>query len=213
MVDLQFTTPLRLNSDLAEFISTIYPHQFKSQKVQEPTLAEALGLAGTIIDDLTTLPKELAIPIQTFLVSLSNVMLHKEAQNVLSPPINHVARVTHHTPESVLPYQAVSMASICLRSWSKYAQGVSYEMHVQIEAAATAALVRFLQACCPNDDIFVATPRRVQREAVRQALTRFETDDSLAGAFGRMSIGGKQIMPKVTVDTIERLQGTHAHNL
>ncbi|PPQ75118.1 hypothetical protein CVT26_008296 [Gymnopilus dilepis] len=202
--------PRRLNPDLGEFISTIYPHQFKPQKVQEPMLAEALSRADAMPDTLTTLPKELTIPIRKFIASLSNVMLHKGAQNILLPPINHVDRVRYHTPEPVLPNQAVSLALVCLRSWSKYPQGVSYEMHVQIEAVATAALVNFLQACCPNDDIFVATPRRVQREAVRQALANSVTDDSLVEEFGRMGIGAKQTMSKITVDTVERLQGSEA---
>ena len=81
-----------------------------------------------------------------------------------------------------------------------------YEMHVHGEAAVAASLVEFIRKCSPHDDIFVATPHRIQREAVRNVLEQSRRDAShLDEAFGNLKL--HSMGNKVTVDTIERLQG------
>ncbi|GLB37711.1 putative AAA domain containing protein [Lyophyllum shimeji] len=67
------------------------------------------------------------------------------------------------------------------------------EAHVRGEAAVAAAFVTSIQRCSSADDIFVATPHRVQRQAVKAALARVPPGE-----------------PELTVDTIERLQGSEA---
>jgi hypothetical protein len=107
-----------------------------------------------------------------------------------------------------LSHRPVSLALIRLRTWSKLTRNISYELHVQAEAALAACLVLCLQTCSPQDDIFVATPHRIQREAVKVALSRIR-DTSLQGAFSQLRVGKETAAggPKVTVDTVERLQG------
>lgn len=196
----------RLNPDLGEFVSTIYSRQFKPQKVQARQLALALGMLANEERELGGLPKELFDPVRRFLVALSHVMLKKD-QDALIPPAVHLAsNVPAGTSEIALTHRPVSLALVRLRSWSRQPQNIPYELHVHIEAAVAAALVLFLQACCPNDDIFVATPHRIQREAVKAALAKVMTNESMEETFRRMHIGDTK--PKVTVDTIERLQGT-----
>ncbi|PPQ97084.1 hypothetical protein CVT26_001030, partial [Gymnopilus dilepis] len=200
----------RLNPDLAEFISIIYSHPFRTLKVQARTVAENLRCAASKCAELAAFPKEIVLPIQEFLVGLSRVMLANEVESNLAAPTVKSVDVKRRSRKPLLPYQAVSLALIRFRSWSTHPQSVTYEMHVQTEAVVAAALVIALQACCPNDDIFVATPHRIQREAVRRTLTKVMDDDSLLTAFGQMSMSAKQSRRAVTVDTIERLQGLEA---
>ncbi|KAG6813299.1 hypothetical protein H0H92_012454 [Tricholoma furcatifolium] len=110
---------------------------------------------------------------------------------------------------------------------------VAYETHVRGEAAVAAALVCALRRCAPQDDIFVATPHRVQREAVKSALAMVERamggeEGQLVRGVERMRIGpgesgsgsdeegqgrgrgGEAGLGRVKVDTIERLQGSEA---
>lgn len=69
------------------------------------------------------------------------------------------------------------------------------------------SLCKSLRKCSPSEDIFVATPHRVQRQAVKAALKSVE-DDELADALQSLNITTS--IPesgKVTVDTVEKLQG------
>jgi hypothetical protein len=136
--------------------------------------------------------------VKTFLTSLSCVMLN-QAQHELAPPEIHSKQpeMQDSSASASHPHRPVSLALIRLRTWSRETHNnISYELHVQAEAALAACLVLCLRRCAmsPLDDIFVATPHCVQREAVKAAL-------------GRMDAGGGRGGAKVTVDTIERLQG------
>ncbi|KAF8911535.1 hypothetical protein CPB84DRAFT_1722843 [Gymnopilus junonius] len=207
---VQLTENFRLNPDLGEFVSTIYSRQFKPQKVQARQLAEALQSLDKDKRQLVGLPIDLLKSVRTFLVALSRVML-KEKQELLIPPEVHLAsNVQAGTSEVALTHQPVSLALVRLRSWSGRNQNIPYELHVHVEAAVAAALVVSLRTCCPNDDIFVATPHRIQREAVKAALAKVMTDEAIEEAFGRMHLGDNTTNPRVTVDTIERLQGSEA---
>ncbi|KAF8171884.1 hypothetical protein BJ912DRAFT_994826 [Pholiota molesta] len=163
---VQLTENFRLNPDLGEFVSTIYARQFKPQKVQARKLAEALkSLSGSNSETDIGNPT-ISCGVQTFLVALSAVM-SKQPQTVLVAPKIH----------SIAPIISLELPT------------------VQGEAAVAASIVKLLQRCSPHEDIFVATPHRIQREAVNAALAQPE----------RFSSGST-----VTVDTIERLQGSEA---
>ncbi|KAJ3861900.1 AAA domain-containing protein [Lentinula novae-zelandiae] len=98
----------------------------------------------------------------------------------------------------------------------KHRENVGYELHVKAEAAVASALIATIQEYLPGEDIFVATPHRIQRQAVKAALSagHFDTSISLSKIFDNMSIdGGKgknTLKSTVTVDTVERLQGSEA---
>jgi len=91
----------------------------------------------------------------------------------------------------------------------------SYEAHVKAEAKLAATIVRQLQERLPEESIFVATPHRIQRHAVRTALRTLQADDAnLETAMGRLTLNVNEMtVPHsgtVVVDTIERLQGSEA---
>jgi len=81
-----------------------------------------------------------------------------------------------------------------------------------------------LSLAFPDESVFVATPHRFQRQAVRAAIRASGTVDlagpdivTLARATSRLSLGSKSPSPskhlaeeKVIVDTVERLQGSEA---
>ena len=197
-----------LNPDLGEFVSTIYSRQFKPQKVQARQLAAALRTVTSDVGNRKlrgTQPKILEA-VQEFLIALSDVMF-RQPQSVLVPPKIHS---TIPTSEVTITNRPLSLAMIRLRTWSSQTQHIGYELHVHGEAAVAAALVASLWRCSPNDDIFVATPHRIQREAVKAALARIKiqsNDAPLEEAFGRVQISQPSTSSRVTVDTIERLQG------
>jgi hypothetical protein len=132
-------------------------------------------------------------------------MLNQPQQELVAPEIHSKQ---HGKSEDIsLPHRPVSLALIRLRTWSKHTRDISYELHVQAEAALAASLVRCLQECSPHDDIFVATPHRIQREAVKTALSRIR-NTSLEASFRQLSVEETAVgHAKITVDTIERLQG------
>jgi hypothetical protein len=133
-------------------------------------------------------------------------MLNQAQEDLVAPEIHFKQS---GTPEDMsLPHRPVSLALIRLRTWSNHTRNISYELHVKAEAALAACLVRCLQRCSPQDDVFVATPHRIQREAVKAALSRIR-DTSLEGAFRQLRVSKETTGggPKVTVDTVERLQG------
>ncbi|RDB25120.1 hypothetical protein Hypma_007621 [Hypsizygus marmoreus] len=228
---VQLTENFRLNPDLGEFVSTIYSRAFKPQKVQARQLARNLKLIDNDAGrDLGIEPGVLR-DVEVFLSSLSKVML-REPQTVLLPPSLHsltsslslrdnmaggsVLEVPHPISLALIKLHARAMRS----GW----EDVGYEVHVRGEAAVAAALVASIQRCSPSDDIFVATPHRVQREAVRAALARVgqpETENNGDLGFGDLRVADREIesdldlteehvLGKVTVDTIERLQGSEA---
>jgi hypothetical protein len=143
---------------------------------------------------------------KTFLTSLSRVMLNQAQKDLATPEIH--SKQPETSEDIALSHRPVSLALIRLKTWSKHTGNISYELHVQAEAALAACLVLCLQRCSPEDDIFVATPHRIQREAVKATLSRIR-DTSLDGAFRRLKVSEEtaDCSPKVTVDTIERLQG------
>lgn len=84
------------------------------------------------------------------------------------------------------------------------------EAYVRGEAALAAAIVRWLQLVAPEESIFVATPHRIQRHSVQEALRRTRRDVNLEDLFLDLQLDDKSRKTKagkVTVDTIERLQG------
>ena len=133
-------------------------------------------------------------------------MLNQPQKDLVAPEIHSKQPGT--SEDISLSHRAVSLALIRLRTWSKHTRDISYELHVQAEAALAASLVLCLQKCSPQDDIFVATPHRIQREAVKAALSRM-CDTSIEAAFRQLRVSKETAdgHAKITVDTIERLQG------
>lgn len=197
----------RLNPDLGEFVSTIYSRQFKPQKVQNRQLAVALKQAESLLIPDFPISKIIVEKVRGFFVSLSSVMLRKP-QNLLKPPRHQLSssEATGLTTNLTLSHRPISLALIKLRTFSM--SHVAYEMHVNGEAAVAACLVEYIRKCSPNDDIFVATPHRIQREAVKNALQQFRRSSAgLEEALGNLKLGPHSVGGQVTVDTVERLQG------
>lgn len=134
----------------------------------------------------------------------------RKPQNLLKPPQLKLTpeEITKAARSLALDHQPISLALIRLRTWSRSFSHVAYEMHIHGEAALAASLVEFIRKCSPDDDIFVATPHRIQREAVRNALQKSGKHSlSLEDQFKKVKLGRHSIGGQVTVDTIERLQG------
>lgn len=198
----------RLNPDLGEFVSTIYSRQFKPQKVQARQLAVALKRAEDTVIEGLWISEGVSEAVRRFLMSLSNVMLRKP-QNLLKPPWLQLTpeETTGITTNLTLSHQPISLALIRLKTWSIVSNHVAYEMHVHGEAAVAASLVEFIRKCSPDDNIFVATPHRIQREAVKNALQQSRRHTPLQEGFRNLKLGLHSVGGQVTVDTIERLQG------
>lgn len=190
----------------------IYSRRFKPQKVQARQLAAALSLVSSDRNKEFGIERKILEPVQKFLVALSDVM-YRRPQTVLTGPeveSESIQSKLDGTLNSSPLHRPVSLALVRLKTWSSTTDHIAYELHVNREAALAAALVASLQRCSPDDDIFVATPHRIQREAVKAALSRVKLDDNLSvlgQAFGRLQLGPQIEQAKVTVDTIERLQG------
>ncbi|KAJ4483538.1 hypothetical protein J3R30DRAFT_3731697 [Lentinula aciculospora] len=218
---VQLTENFRLNPDLGEFVSTIYSRAFRPQKVQARQIALALSsISQSETPQATNEYLRILDNIRKFLLGLSHVML-KRPQGVLSPPLlsslNENPQLNEFRPLiDVIPHP-LSLALIQLQTVSKrHRENVGYELHVKAEAAVTAALITTIQQHLPGEDIFVATPHRIQRQAVKAALSagHFNASLSLSKIFNKMTIdegqGKDQIESSVIVDTIERLQGSEA---
>ncbi|TEB30288.1 hypothetical protein FA13DRAFT_541596 [Coprinellus micaceus] len=217
---IQLTENFRLNPDLGEFVATIYSRQFKPQKAQSRSLAPKLtGIvhmseANKGTHDLGV-NRNVLRTVQVFLLGLSDVMLRRP-QSVLKPPrFSGLKMPIAEMEDSPTDpnHQPVSLSLLRLRTWSStVGQQFGYETHVHGEAALTASLVAALRYCTPDDDIFVATPHRVQREAVKTALARLKRPDQpLEDRFERLGVGEQNgYLQNVTVDTVERLQGSEA---
>ncbi|KAJ3748603.1 hypothetical protein DFH05DRAFT_580966 [Lentinula detonsa] len=210
---VQLTENFRLNPDLGEFVSTIYSKAFRPQKVQARRIALALSsIPQSKNSQATGEYLKILDFAQRFLLGLSHIML-KRPQRDLSPPL--LSNLKEHTHSNdlyssdVAPHP-LSLALIQLSTISrKHRDNVGYELHVKAEAAVTAALIAVIQEYLPGEDIFVATPHRIQRQAVRAALLarHFET---LSEMFDEMTLDGGKKKSTVTVDTVERLQGSEA---
>ena len=197
-----------MNHDLGEFISTIYPCRFQAQKVQSVEVPRALAKLGDKRHSGDS-PSELLSSIRTFLFELSNVMLGKRDRGILKQPTVHLSsgNASSENCTANWPLKPVSLALIRLKSASKHARNTSYETQVRVEAAAAATFVHLLRDCCPDDDVFVATPHRIQREAVKAALQKARITEPFEKMFQQMNITEEARGRGVTVETIERLQG------
>lgn len=143
----------------------------------------------------------------------------RQPQNILTlPTIQPVPNNVTDKSGFETGRHEISLALIRLKTFSsRNLQEVSYEIHVKGEAAVAVALAISLHRCCPDDDIFIATPHRIQRQAVKDALgpaLQHIQDNSLIELMKDMHLnepGSSDDMPepkgKVIVDTIERLQG------
>ncbi|KAJ7647709.1 hypothetical protein FB45DRAFT_987359 [Roridomyces roridus] len=201
---VQLTENFRLNPDLGEFVSTIYSRAFKPQKVQAKQLAKQLkSIEQDVGRDLGVDPQVL-LDVQNFLLALSNVMLRKP-QTVLRPPPITLKQNAPLEMQDMLTPTPISLALVRLETDSSQPEGVGYEAHVRGEAALAAALITCIRRCSPGEDIFVATPHRIQRQTVKAALQQNDLVREMeALALDESSRG------KVTVDTVERLQGSEA---
>ncbi|KAJ6593411.1 P-loop containing nucleoside triphosphate hydrolase protein [Mycena capillaripes] len=208
---VQLTENFRLNPDLGEFVSTIYSRAFKPQKVQARQLATQLkSVEEDIGQDLGVEPQVLR-NVQSFLLALSDVMLRKPQAVLRPPPITLQRRTAIETSDSFTP-TPISLALVRLQTESNRPEGVGYEAHVRGEAALAAALITSIRRCSPGEDIFVATPHRIQRQAVKAALKRAQLSD-LANQMEALELEGtpeRTVTGTVTVDTVERLQGSEA---
>ncbi|PPQ87755.1 hypothetical protein CVT26_011534, partial [Gymnopilus dilepis] len=181
---IQLVENFRLNPDIGYLVSTIYPSRFKPQKVQSADVATALqSIANEDMTNSIGLPSELLLRVQTFLVELSNAMLNKAGTSILMPPASHMPGLANRQ------YTSISLALIRLKVSSKTLQNISYESLVHAEATVAAALALLLKKCCSNDDIFVATPYRFQRDAAKAALQKAVLKQSLEEMFDHMDIG------------------------
>ncbi|KAJ7169128.1 P-loop containing nucleoside triphosphate hydrolase protein [Mycena crocata] len=210
---VQLTENFRLNPDLGEFVSTIYSRAFKPQKVQAKQLAAELRLIEQDIGQDLGVQQQVLRDVQNFLIALSDVMLRKPQTVLHPPPITLNCKTTEIDPTSdALNPTPISLALVRLQTESNRPEGVGYEAHVRAEAALAAALITSIRRCSPNDDIFVATPHRIQRQAVKAALEQVRLSD-VVQEMGTLALHKTQDSPPsgtVTVDTVERLQGSEA---
>ncbi|KAJ7772068.1 hypothetical protein DFH07DRAFT_214825 [Mycena maculata] len=210
---VQLTENFRLNPDLGEFVSTIYSRAFKPQKVQAKQLAIDLkSIEQDVGKDLGVQPQVLR-DVQNFLLALSDVMLRKPQTILCPPPITLNRSTAIEVPDALTP-TPISLALVKLQTESSQPEGVGYEAHVRGEAALAAALIISIQRCSPGEDIFVATPHRIQRQAVKAALIEAQqSEDDLVRemeALGLEELVNSLPSGTVTVDTVERLQGSEA---
>ena len=165
-----------------------------------------LWLDSTLSDDMV---KEQA---RRFLLSLASAMDIKSSRSTdLRPP---------RVPPSgqIGKGDGSQLTSLALIRTRFSVSHLPYESHVEAEARLAAALVLLLQDTFGVDEsIFVATPHRIQRTAVRQALKM----SGQAIAQGPAPDGEQDEMDNLTelleglkvshnnlrVDTVERLQG------
>ncbi|KAI5119162.1 hypothetical protein M0805_008645 [Coniferiporia weirii] len=201
---VQLTENFRLNPDLGEFISTIYKRSFVPQKRQSIEVAEQLEKLA----DMESHGATDAVA-KDILVALSAAM-RRRRQNILKKP--NMQPTVKLLESDTLGLPPISLVLIRLEATSSHLDQMGYETHVRGEAMFAAALVNLLQRAAPNETVFVATPHRIQRQAVKDAL--LSQVDGLTEAFGTLHLRDDEqplfMKEKVIVDTIERLQGSEA---
>ncbi|KAH6869218.1 AAA domain-containing protein [Coprinopsis sp. MPI-PUGE-AT-0042] len=108
--------------------------------------------------------------------------------------------------------KAGNMVLFQLHISSGRSESLSRDMCSAAEASVIASLVTCILFCSPLASIMIATPKRSQREAVRLALDKSQpacrNHDSLEDAMANLSLNSDA--EDVTVDTVERLQGSEA---
>ncbi|KLO13676.1 hypothetical protein SCHPADRAFT_811190, partial [Schizopora paradoxa] len=206
---VQLTENFRLNRDLGEFIQTIYTKSFVPQKQHTRRLADILENVGDIYDENDPIVKDA----HDILVDLSSAMARRKQLRFEQPRFRNGARGSETSTVLTQLPRLISLALVRLRVTMQRPEAVGYETHVRGEAHFAAALVRFIRRAAPQERIFVATPHRIQRHAVREALR--SSVDELSEALGGLQLEGDDgaalgVGDNVTVDTIERLQGSEA---
>lgn len=202
----------RLNPDLGEFVSTIYPRGFKPQKSQTHQLAAALkSVSDDLRRDLGISPCVLE-SIQWVPLALSDAML-RQPQNVVMPP-SRFSNTNSKSGPDTMPL-AISLALIRLHTFS-VADEVACETHVKAEAAVAAAAAIALWRCFPQEDIFIAT-HRIQRQAVKETLAdamQQIDENEIITAIKDINLDEEssdtipnKTSAKIIVDIVARLQG------
>lgn len=120
------------------------------------------------------------------LISLSKAMLGQK-QSLFEAPMKQETRnqmeLSFPDPHDVysdsLPTPCpISLALVRLHLTGDPQGEMSYESHIHTEAKVAAVLVRLLEKACGEEDvIFVACPHRIQRTAVRLALSQWDMRD------------------------------------
>ncbi|KDR81269.1 hypothetical protein GALMADRAFT_61308 [Galerina marginata CBS 339.88] len=194
-------------------ISTIYSHRFNTQKSQGNHLAIALANISTDFKPLPMMPTSILSDAHEFGLSLSDIVNGRPQIRLHRP---------YHTerPDSPIQniyrspcYQMVSLTLIRLLNTQSHLQRIEYERWAHWEAMLAVALVYHIRQSSPDDGIFIATPHRLQREVVKTLLSKIDVspkDQTIDTALQNMSISTKQPKCYITVDTIERLQGSEA---
>jgi hypothetical protein len=207
-----FLRLISLDEDLANFVSLIYARNFTQYKNQSRQIARQLRLLDDPSTPITDAGK--------FLVALGHAMLHPDQQStefVIHPPKhrNKTSRCTQARSDDTLA-TPVSLALVRIEDASTSATEISYETHVRGEAAVAADFVRCLRRACPGKSIFVATPHRIQRQAVREALSKHQGNsqtsiiDEVIEELSYLDMEEQleqREESEIVVDTIERLQG------
>lgn len=203
-------------------MATIYSRAFHAQKSQRRHIATALKALLDLDDpEIDEYANPIDCSARKFLLSIAQAMLGLP-QSTLSPPPGSASSTLTATQLSIpsdpaLAPRPISLALLRLSATSRRPQQTGYEAHVRGEAAAAAALVRCLREACPEETVFVATPHRIQRHAVREALKygaenvsgKDHTEDGLAEAMEGLAVDSMDAPQEmVVVDTVERLQGT-----
>jgi hypothetical protein len=138
-----------------------------------------------------------------YLLALSKVMLRRR-QTVLRVPPHMQKQASRETGEDINLLHTASLALIRLRTVSRHVDQIGYETHVRGEAAVAAALVHAIRQCT-EDSIFVATPHRIQRQAVKEAVRSAFAGD-LNDQLSSLTLTDEPVKG-VIIDTVERLQG------
>lgn len=186
-------------------MSTIYSKAFKPQKAQARRVATQLQQLGTDIDDGV-----IQRDARKFLLALSGAMLQSPQKSLQAP--RRSIRPDNLVDDPNLTPRPISLALVSISATSSRREQIAYETHVRGEAAFAASLVRLLKSATPSDNIFVATPHRIQRHAVKAALKNEMDELTNALSSLQLSGGASAAAGKITVDTVERLQGTrHVH--
>ncbi|KAK1230547.1 hypothetical protein PQX77_006347 [Marasmius sp. AFHP31] len=213
---------LKRISDLGEFIEIIYSKAFVPQKSQTRQLATALNRVRYDLICNFGLDEHVVEKAQLFLLALSCVLARHPQATLTQPlvrtkkPASAARLVRADSDHSVGEHMPVSLTLVRLKV-GEGIEEVSYEAHVKAEAMLAAALVLQLQRCLPGEDIFVATPHRVQRQAVWAALRSAKPQKSedtleilLEGLSLEEATEPTKKKGKLIVDTVERLQGAEA---